>query len=258
MSNPPRIIKGLFDLSYQIDPDSALDNHIIQQGIFGDWLARHLVDLIPADGTILDIGANAGLLTLPFAKIMVPQGMIYAYEPDPEVLEQLETNVNLNQLANVRIFPLALQDDTHVAEVILNIRRVTDGDNLINKGLSSIHPFPVYNVNSQTVAASTIDVEVVKHSLARIDFIKIDVEGAEYRVLQGGQTSLMKSRPIIQYEYSTLIDELINFPNSRFAYEFLTQLGYQQYGLREERYLSLLTSPPDQTAGINILCFPNS
>lgn len=52
----PSIIKGKYDLSYQIDSNSALDFHIIKHGIIQDWIATKLKEFINESGIVLDIG----------------------------------------------------------------------------------------------------------------------------------------------------------------------------------------------------------
>ena len=134
----PYILKGEYDLSYQIDPNSALDDHIVKHGIFQDWIATKLGELINKNGIVLDIGANVGLLTLPFAKKHVPKGRVYAFEPDIENYKQLEKNIDLNSLSNVIPQFIALQDNSSIKEIEFFHRRVIDGDKLTNRGLSTL------------------------------------------------------------------------------------------------------------------------
>lgn len=140
---------------------------------------------VPSDGVILDVGANAGLLTLVFAKQYVPRGLVYAYEPDQQIFSQLQKNVEINRLKNVQTYAIALQDDQARDRISFHIRRAIDGDGHENQGLSSLMPLSLHHQSTENVAASTIDREVQRHDLHRLDLLKIDVEGAELLVLGG-------------------------------------------------------------------------
>ncbi|SRR5258708_1896226 len=252
----PWIAQGKYGLYYRIIPNSALEYHIVQFGIFNDWIAIHLSDLLSKDSVVLDIGANVGLLTLPFSK-QVPQGKIYAFEPDNVARESLEENIRLNKLINVIVFPFALQDDVARKSITFYKRETKDADGLTNKGLSSIEAIEKFTIETVRVPATTVDAIISNQKINHIDFIKIDVEGAEVKVLKGARNTIKKYMPIILYEYSTTIDILASSHNSEESFLFLKQLGYKQYEIVNERKFRLLKQP-EVISGSNILCFPSN
>lgn len=247
---------GKYGIKYLIIPNSALDFHIIKKGIFGDWAASKLEGIIPKTGVIFDVGANAGLLALIFAKKYVPKGAVYAYEPDAENFNQLKINVELNKLNNIKIFPIALQDNPKIKKVSFNIRRAIDGDGKENRGLSSLIPLAVHQIGKEKIFASTVDLEIEKSKILKIDFIKIDVEGAEYMVLKGGERAIEKFLPIIQYEYSNTLDKMMKTNNAKKCFYFLKKLGYRQFALFKEKELKEFTKPNPNIGDVNIICFP--
>jgi FkbM family methyltransferase len=252
----PYLLTGKYDLCYYIDPSSALDRHIIVNGILDDWIATHLKDLVRPTATILDIGANAGLLAVPFAKIHVPQGTVIAFEPNNDVLKQMRVNVALNDLSNVVIESIALQDDPSMTKIRFNIREALDGDGLLNKGISTIQSIALHSQGASSVTASTVDQYVRTKKVKRVDFIKIDVEGAEYRVLKGSLETIKRDRPIIHYEFSIVLDELTKSDNSSQTFELLAELGYVQYLIKEEKSLERVSRANAVTSDVNILCVP--
>lgn len=254
----PYILKGEYGLSYQIDPNSALDDQIVKHGIIQDWIATKLGEFINESGIVLDIGANAGLLTLPFAKKHVPKGKVYAFEPDMENYKQLEKNIELNVLSNAIPQFIALQDDSSIKEIEFFHRRAIDGDKLTNRGLSTLEKISLHNVSSDTVQCLTIDQFVKQNKLHTVDFIKIDVEGSEYRVLKGGIDSIEKFCPIIQYEYSPTIDKLTNSNNTNKSFSFLSELGYQQYIIQDEKKLVGLKEYDSSLKDCNVLTIHKS
>jgi len=204
----PYIISAKFGILYLVMPNSALDFHIVENGILNDWAATQMYKLIPQNGIIFDIGANVGLLTLPFARIYVPKGVVYAYEPVFQYVCQLQINTEINQLNNVVVLPIALQNDLNIDQSSLYVRRA--------------------------------------------------VEGAEFKVLQGGEHTHNKHLPIVQYECSTIIDDLTNCPNGINCFNFMRDLVYKQYEIVNEKYLTEFSDPKRHMPGSNIICFHNS
>jgi len=139
---------------------------------------RRSIGLCAKRRTALDIGANVGLwsrdLVDNFAKVV-------AFEPVAIFRECLEKNVTG---ANFFISPLALGDHDTQATMI-----ITEG----NSGHSHLDP----------ATLGTGDVQVVKLdnlNMDNIDYIKIDCEGYEYRVLQGAEQTVKRCRPIMVIE----------------------------------------------------------
>ena len=249
----PYVLKGKYDLSYYVDPLSALDYHIVQHGILQDWIAINLNKIVDKKGIVLDIGANSGLLTLPFAKEHVPDGKVYAFEPDIENYKQLENNIALNSLKNITPELMALQDDPSIETVNFFQRRAIDGDKLINRGLSTLEPIALHQTSTYTVRCSTIDHFVEQNNLTSLDFIKIDVEGSEYKVLKGGSESIGKFLPSLQYEYSTTIDNLTNSNNTEQSFCFLDELDFVQFIIHNEKSLIQLNRYDSNLKDCNVL-----
>ena len=145
--------------------------------------------------TFLDIGANDGLYTTLASKCVGPHGAVWAFEPSSRELSRLERNLELNHLT-VRVFPLALADSNEPAE----LKVAPYG----HEGLNTLGSF-VHEIDSggaEKVQLARLDDILVQNPLAHLDFIKLDVEGAELRVLKGAATTLQRYRPVILFEVS--------------------------------------------------------
>jgi len=258
MNKKPRVVKGKYDISYYINPNSAHDYHIVKHGITQDWIVTNIGKFVRKDGIIFDIGANAGLLSLPFAKKHVYEGIVFAFEPDLEVYEQLKKNIELNSIKNLIPFSKALQDDPTKEIAIFYKRRIIDGDYLVNLGLSTMEKMPIHNIDEDSVPCSTIDKEVLHNQVSKVDFIKIDVEGSEYKVLKGGFETINNYQPIIHYEYSTIIDKLANSENTFQSYQFLSELGYKQFNIFAEKTLIELKEYDPELDQTNVIAFHKS
>lgn len=258
-----KVVLGKYGIKYNIQPESALDNAILENGVLDDWESLKKVgELLSKNSTILDIGANVGMLSMLFAKQLVPNGNVYAYEPDSENLKQLNKNLSLNNFSNVHVVVCALQNDSSKDETTFYIRRAVDGHGHENRGLSSLKNIKKFTKQSVVVPVSTIDKEVARLNLTSLDLIKIDVEGAEYLVLQGGPQSIAKFLPIIQYEYSNVLDKLSGENNAKMAFLFLKQFGYKQYATDLFGKLTELFEPNQEMKDCNVIAihsnkFPN-
>ena len=212
--NKTYIFKGFDDILYEIHSESSIDYQIAKNGIYDRYVGDKLKEHIKSDGTILDIGANVGGLSLPFAKKYVPLGKVYAFEPNMNVINQLKKNIEINGLKNIIIVPVALQENPSIQEINFNIRQQNE-EGRINNGISTIQENPFFNLKKQNVKCTTVDKFVDDEKIQKIEFIKIDVEGSEYRVLEGASNTIQRDLPIVVYEFSNIIDNMINFPNSK-------------------------------------------
>ena len=125
-----------------------------------------------------DIGANVGLYTLLFAKY---SKFVYAFEPIPRNIKYLYDTVQLNKIKNVIIVPCAISNSKELTWMYMP--RKEESFELADKG----------NYLALTISLD----EFIEKSNVYPRIIKIDVEGAEYLVLEGGKNFLLKYKPII-------------------------------------------------------------
>lgn len=165
-----------------------LDRHEI-------WMTEvlsRLLDLCP--GTFLDVGANVGQ-TLIKVKALDPDRAYVAVEPNPSCAAYLETLVAANQYRKCRIVPAALAQNPGIAELHLYDESATDAS------ASMIKDFRKEHVHSTRRIVTCSYAEIAKTmQLEDIAIVKIDVEGAEWEVLQSLENLLRVRRPVIIIE----------------------------------------------------------
>jgi FkbM family methyltransferase len=145
--------------------------------------------------TFLDAGANDGIYTVFAAKRVGGQGTVWAFEPSARELSRLRHNLELNHLA-ARIFPLALADCSGQAELSVGAYE--------HAGHNTLGAF-AYQTEMESkdlVEVRRLDEVLNEDPLARLDIMKIDVEGAELRLLRGALETLRKYRPVLLFEVS--------------------------------------------------------
>lgn len=142
---------------------------------------------------VLDIGANLGLLTIGFADL-VPGGRVVAIEPAPRTFQRLSENVAGAELKNVDLLNLALSDSAGTLE-FFESDWFSAGSFVKERTLAAgIHTGAI------TVEARTVDELVDDLELRHVDFMKIDVEGHELKVLRGAKRTIAEMRPIAVIE----------------------------------------------------------
>jgi FkbM family methyltransferase len=134
---------------------------------------------------VVDIGANIGYYTLLFAMIVGDRGHVFAFEPDPTNFAFLRTNVERNGYDNVTLIQKAVSDENRWVQLYLDD---------YNKG-----DHRVYDSGDGRqfiwVESMRLD-DYLKNYDRRIDFIKMDIQGAEWRAVQGMTDILEKNQSI--------------------------------------------------------------
>ena len=165
---------------------------------FAPWkkhtLEPHEVDAIKRygakNGVYLDVGANVGLLTLAMREWAGPTARIYAVEPNPHAFELMGRVLGLNRLNPAGTWALAISDYCGTAKF-----QVSHRDSLgVMSSLKCNDPF------ASEVEVPCMTIDALCQQWDRLDYIKVDVEGAEILVLTGAQVTLARLRPVVQVE----------------------------------------------------------
>jgi FkbM family methyltransferase len=151
-----------------------------------------LEQFLAPGGIFMDIGGNTGVFTMKAAQFYRQNGggTVITYEPLPEMLAELNFNLRLNRFENVRLCPFCLGEKPGRADFWINLNRPA------SSGLVANDPSAA---RVSTVVFRLDDVFPME-KLDRLDYVKIDVEGAEDQVLAGARETLKKYRPIVQME----------------------------------------------------------
>ena len=136
---------------------------------------------------VIDVGANVGTATLAFARAR-PDGTVFAFEPSKRMRRSLEENVRRNGLKNVQVVPLALGDEARSFALVEEMPGNPGSSYLSEAGESP----------DEVVSSVRLDDWMDEGTSA--DFMKIDVEGFEGRVLLGAERTLRRCHPAIVLE----------------------------------------------------------
>lgn len=136
--------------------------------------------------TVIDIGANLGLYSLPMARQAGPDGNVFAYEPGSDTRRRLTASKAANGASNLHILASALSDS--VREGRLAFGTSSELNALGDGG------------DGEAVQITTLDAEDSARQWQSVDFIKIDAEGEEERILNGGAAFFAKHLPLVMFE----------------------------------------------------------
>lgn len=163
--------------------------------LFGDAVEpelAHLERFLGDEGVFVDVGANTGIYTLKAAKHFGERGLVIAVEPFPAMLATLARSVERNGFRNVRLRNFCLDRERGLRTLWLNESKPNSFSIATRTG----------DAPGISVPAISLDELCQWEALDRLDYLKIDAEGAEEAILAGGAETIARFRPIIQVEMS--------------------------------------------------------
>jgi len=154
---------------------------------------RLVSQIVKPGMVVVDIGAHVGYFTLLAARLAGPAGKIYAFEPEPANHALLKENVQRNGYTNVEVVNKAVSDQT--GSTVLFISSMDTGSNSLYQGRSS-------DGDQVTVEMIEFDSFHADNGNPHIDLMKVDIEGAEIKAIQGMEKLLgNQDRPDLIIEF---------------------------------------------------------
>lgn len=170
------------------------------------WLESELVgvaQVIPRGGVCLDIGAAAGFYTAAMARSLGPDGVVHSFEPLRFAHATASRFLGLRTGRNVVRHGLALGETGEELVMSVPLRRgvPVTGRSFVTRNASGLGSNAEFEEHLRVVVdGDTLDGFAAREGIERLDFVKIDVEGAELHVLQGGRATIAGLRPVVMVE----------------------------------------------------------
>jgi len=174
----------------ELDLNSYIERRIFYFGFYRPWVLPYFDRLLAKGRTVVDVGANVGQFTLWAAKRVGTEGMVVAFEPDRSSFEKLVKNVHLNSLQGIFLENIALSN--YDGEAILHLNDEHDD----NQGQGSLSRL-THHCRTQTVMCMQLDNFVKKEGIKKVHILKVDAQGAEFRILKGAVNLIEKDRPVV-------------------------------------------------------------
>ncbi len=233
-----------------LDPGDSLDLSI--NGVYGELDTQIIREQIKEGDIVIDVGANIGYYTLIFAQLVGKTGKVFAFEPEPKNFEILKKNIEINNYDNVTAEQKIISDKCEKMKLFVS------DSGIVGHRIQKMGNFE----NFIEVESVTLDDYMKKLNLdKKVDFIKIDVEGAEPKVLDGAKTILKENvklkiftefnREVIKKYDSDPEDMLLLLTRNNFQF-FLPD--YKTNSLSITKRDVLLNSNELLKENLNILC----
>lgn len=209
----PSAAKTIFFGKYK----KAMESGVLPNG----WKESEIFlipEILDSESVFFDVGANVGIYSYLASKYILPEN-IHAFEPMPNYFESLKKLFSKSHVRNIAlsntsgVFDLkipAIKGKKFTARATLNTQFKEDDE---DANASMIIP----------VKTQTLDAYCLENSLNRLDLIKIDVEGHESSVLEGGKNTIMRFKPTLIVE----IEQRHHQDNIAGTINYVCDLGYK-------------------------------
>ncbi|QBZ83546.1 methyltransferase FkbM [Hydrogenovibrio crunogenus] len=203
-----KILKTSDDFIIKAFSKDFITRQIEKHGVYEKYVLDFVKQILlnKRDPLVLDVGANIGNHTLSFCSA---GARVHAFEPVKPIHDILKYNIEKNGLSErASVYNFALSDCFSKEKITYESKGNVGGSSLENR----------VEGNLLDVKLEKGDDFVIKQDFKKIDLIKIDVEGHEYKVLQGLIDSIKKFKPIIVIEWNEIdtIERILN--TSAFCY----------------------------------------
>jgi FkbM family methyltransferase len=188
-------------------------NHNPDKYFFVKWIKKG--DLV------IDAGANIGLYSSLFSNIVKKSGFVHSFEPIKNTFQSLRNHINADsryknyQLNNLGLGEKIERKVMYIPDEISGHASLTRHDNAWNAKETSQHH----------VQLTSLDTYCERHKFKKLNFLKLDIEGAEYFALNGGINTITKFKPILHMEVNSQL--MLNFNITPFELvTLLKSMGY--------------------------------
>lgn len=209
-------------------PDNKIESVLLQNNEKYDVCNFSAIEkLVNSDDVCFDIGANIGVYSTVLSRLSGDDSNVHSFEPVSHIRKRLTMNAKLNGFGNINVNDFALgaaPETIYMNQIKEGVFRGGTSSFLKNENWQSLTEDDFETV---PVDVKTLDAYLADKKLEKVNFLKIDVEGFEWNVLQGAQKTLQTFKPHILMEYDF---ERHNEEQSPEAYKsFFEDLGYKAY-----------------------------
>jgi len=171
--------------------DEGVSSHIYFNGIYENAITEIFFSYLKTGMSVLDVGANIGYFSLIASEIVGESGHVFSFEPNPRNFLLLKHNININGFRNVSIEQKAVWNED--SQIRLYLDPEADSQNIASGG----HSIVATGKKRKFVKVESIQLDSFLKNDVVVDFIKMDIEGAEAVALNGMDRILKKNENVV-------------------------------------------------------------
>lgn len=230
--------------------DTVISDYLSENKVWDDYQTTIIKNILKQGDIAIDIGAHIGYYTLLFAKLVGPSGKVYSFEPEIHNFKLLKQNIEANKFDNIHVYKKAVASKKSYRT--LYIHRTNTGDNRL-----------FYSPGfSKKVSVETVSLDhFLGSKLKAVNFMKVDIQGFEFRALQGMKDLITKNpslNMVVEYcpkgisQSGSKPHEFIRLVRSMKFFIYLIHEGIEKLEYATDEKLLTLETDPEFT--INLLC----
>ncbi len=245
--------KNVLGHGMYLNKNCWVSENLAKYGVWEKIETDYILKEIQEGDVVLDIGANIGYYTLILAKLVGNSGKVFAFEPEPNNFNLLKKNVKKNRYQNVILENMALSNSN--GKIKLYLAKQNRGEHRIYRSKAVSNDF--VEVNMMTLDEYFKNVPLIE----KIAFIKMDVEGSEWGVLQGMRSLLEKKsklKILLEFDPDQIMDfgtnpkDIINFLHDEcFKFSYVDEKEKQ---IKNIDFNFLLQKCDNGLKPINLIC----
>lgn len=210
-------------------------------GVYEFWKTELFKEILKPEMLVVDVGVNKGYFSLLSAKLVGEKGRVLSFEPDPTNCEWIKRSIVENGYKNIKLFPMGLSDANGEFDFYVG-KKSGQGSLLFNeKDAASSTPIKVKTVPLDSVMRD--------ENVSKVNLMKIDVQGADLKVIKGSFSTLNN----LQYLIMDLDTKILQEQEEIF--EIIKAKGFNIYSISKER--KQISSPRDMGKIKDIFCSRN-
>jgi FkbM family methyltransferase len=196
---------NIYNVPLKCFNDYIYKNSVLINRIWDENIVNEIIENIPENTDILDIGANIGLISIGTASKTKKVRYIHAFECDSKIIPLL--SFNISKFENILMYPFALSNKTELCK-LTSLKENMGCNYIYSSNDSETKEYDYFNlfdtesnirIDNRLILATNLD-NIIYQFTHKIGLIKIDVVGYELKVLEGAKELIKLHKPIIIVE----------------------------------------------------------
>lgn len=196
--------------------DKGISSELLAFGIHEPLSTMWISEILQEGMYCIDMSANIGYFAVLESKLVGGKGKVIAVEPSPKTFECLKKNSQLQPTKNMELYNFAFSDSYETVDFIVdqksNLSRIVDNPNHYDSN------------NIIKVETKPLDSFIEEIGLPKVNFLRMDIEGYEYKIYNGMKKTLEQFKPYLLMEFHKF---LLGIEKSKKFLQNLQNLGYE-------------------------------